>query len=67
MAGSTNNKKDSAGRRLGIKRWGAAEVRKGDILARQRGTKWHPGMHINMGKDHTLHAQYEGIIAWTRD
>ena len=67
MAGSTNNKKDSAGRRLGIKKWGAAEVRKGDILLKQRGHKWHPGNHVRSTKDHTIHAEMEGIVAWSRD
>lgn len=60
MAGSTKNKRDSAGRRLGIKKWGHhAEVFEGDILLKQRGFKWHPGMHVNPGKDHTLHSKVE--------
>lgn len=60
MGGSTNNKKDSAGRRLGIKKWGhTAEIFKNDILLKQRGLKWHPGMHVAVGKDHTLHAKVE--------
>ena len=67
MAGSTNNKKDSAGRRLGIKRFGQAEVRRGEILLRQRGFKWHPGNNVYWGKDHTFHAAMEGKIAWSRD
>ena len=67
MGGSTNNTKDSAGRRLGIKRWGAAEVRKGDILARQRGYKWHPGDNTKGTKDHTIHATTEGVMAWSKD
>ena len=67
MAGSTNNKKDSAGRRLGIKKWGRAEVLKGDILAKQRGFKWHPGHNVHTGKDHTIHASREGAVAWSRD
>ena len=67
MAGSTNNKRDSAGRRLGIKKWGNSEVRPGDIIAKQRGYKWHPGNHVHGGKDHTIHASVEGVIAWSRD
>ena len=67
MGGATKNTKDSAGRRLGIKKWGAAEVMKGDIIARQRGHKWHPGQQVWSGKDHTLHAKTEGVIAWSRD
>jgi len=67
MAGSTNNKKDSAGRRLGIKRWGKAEVRKGDIIAKQRGYKWHPGNNVHSGNDHTIHASVEGVVVWSKD
>ena len=68
MGGSTNNKKDTAGRRLGIKKWGhTTEVYEGDILAKQRGHKWHPGMHVHSGKDHTLHSKVEGSIEWSRD
>ena len=60
MGGSTNNKADSAGRRLGIKKWGhSAEIYENQILARQRGFKWHPGFHVRAGKDHTLHAKVE--------
>ena len=60
MGGSTSNKRDSAGRRLGIKKWGHnAEIFEGDIIARQRGTKWHPGFNVHMGKDHTLHSKVE--------
>jgi large subunit ribosomal protein L27 len=67
MATSTQNKSDSAGRRLGIKRWGAAEVRKDEILIRQRGQKWHPGQQVYITKDHTIHASVEGKIAWSKD
>lgn len=67
MASSTNNKKDSAGRRLGIKRWGASEVRKGEILLKQRGQKWHPGDNTHLSKDFTIHAKMEGKIAWSQD
>ena len=60
MGGSTSNKKDSAGRRLGLKKWGEnAEVFENDIIARQRGTKWAPGFHIKTGLDYTLHAKVE--------
>lgn len=59
MAGSTNNKKDSAGRHLGIKKFGIAETLENEIVAKQRGFKWHPGDHIHTGKDHTLHASVE--------
>ena len=61
MAGSTRNKKDSAGRRLGLKKWGHnAEIFKGDILYRQRGHKVAPGWNVYSGKDHTLHSTVEG-------
>ena len=59
MGGSTSNKKDSAGRRLGIKKFGAAEVLENEIVARQRGLQWHPGDNMRQGKDHTLHASEE--------
>ncbi|CDW78883.1 50s ribosomal protein l27 [Stylonychia lemnae] len=67
MAGSTNNKKDSAGRRLGIKKFGGAEVLENEIIARQRGFKWHPGDNTHSGKDHTVHASVEGVLGWSRD
>ena len=60
MGGNTNNKKDSAGRRLGVKKWGhTAEIFPNDILVRQRGFKWHPGINVLSGKDHTLHSTVE--------
>ena len=67
MAGSTNNKKDSAGRRLGVKRSQGSEVRRGEILLKQRGFKWHPGNHVYSGKDHTLHTETEGVVTWAQD
>ena len=67
MGGSVKNKKDSAGRRLGIKKWGRAEVLKGDIIARQRGFKWHPGHNVHSGIDHTMHASIEGVVSWSQD
>ena len=67
MGGSTSNTKDSAGRRLGIKRWGAAEVRKGEIIAKQRGYKWHAGTNVYGSKDHSIHSTVEGTVAWSRD
>ena len=68
MGGSTNNKRDSAGRRLGLKKWGhSAEIFENDIVAKQRGHKWHPGFHMHSGNDHTLHSKVEGSLAWSRD
>ena len=55
--GSSRNGRDTAGRRLGVKKYGGEHVLAGNILARQRGTKWHPGTNVGMGTDHTLFAK----------
>jgi large subunit ribosomal protein L27 len=60
--GSSRNGRDSAGRRLGVKKFGGEAVIPGNILVRQRGTKWHPGNNVGMGKDHTLFATVEGKV-----
>ena len=60
--GSSRNGRDSAGRRLGIKKYGGQAVLAGNIIARQRGTKWHPGENVGMGRDHTLFALPEGRV-----
>ena len=60
--GSSRNGRDSAGRRLGVKKFGGEKVLAGNILVRQRGTKWHPGVNVGMGKDHTLFALAEGRV-----
>lgn len=60
--GSSRNGRDSAGRRLGIKKFGGEAVIPGNIIARQRGTKWHPGNNVGMGKDHTIFATKEGQV-----
>ena len=61
--GSTaKNNRDSAGRRLGVKKFGSQFVRAGNILVRQRGTKVHPGNNVGMGKDHTIYALVDGIV-----
>ncbi len=60
--GSSRNGRDSAGRRLGVKRFGGQDVISGNIIVRQRGTKWHPGLNVGMGKDHTLFALIEGKV-----
>lgn len=60
--GSSKNGRDSAGRRLGVKKYGGEAVIPGNIIVRQRGTKFHPGLHIGMGKDHTLFAMAEGRV-----
>ena len=63
--GSSNNGRDSAGRRLGVKKAGGQAVIPGNIIIRQRGTKYYPGTNVGMGKDHTLFALAEGRVAFT--
>ena len=60
--GSSRNGRDSAGRRLGVKKFGGQEVIGGNIIVRQRGTKVYPGVNVGMGKDHTLFALAEGRV-----
>ncbi len=60
--GATSQKKDSAGRRLGIKKSGNQEVIAGNIICKQRGTKWHPGENVGMGRDHTIFALIDGVV-----
>jgi len=63
--GSSNNGRDSAGRRLGVKKSGGQAVIPGNIIIRQRGTKYYPGTNVGMGKDHTLFALTEGRVSFT--
>jgi large subunit ribosomal protein L27 len=60
--GSSRNGRDSEGRRLGVKKFGGEAVVPGNIIVRQRGTKWHPGANVGIGKDHTLFALVEGKV-----
>ncbi len=60
--GSTKNGRDSESKRLGVKRYGGEFVIPGNIIARQRGTKWHPGSGVGMGTDHTIFAKVEGNV-----
>ena len=62
--GSSRNGRDSAGRRLGVKKFGGEHVIPGNIIIRQRGTKWHPGDNVGMGKDHTIFATIEGHVSF---
>ncbi len=62
--GSSRNGRDSAGRRLGVKKFGSEFVIPGNIIVRQRGTKFHPGLNVGMGKDHTLFALINGKVAF---
>ena len=64
--GSTQNNRDSAGRRLGVKKYGGEAVVAGNIVIRQRGTKVHPGKNMGMGKDHTLYALVDGVVRFER-
>ncbi len=64
--GSTQNNRDSAGRRLGVKKFGGEAVIAGNIVIRQRGTKVHPGKNMGMGKDHTLFALIDGVVKFER-
>ena len=64
--GSTQNNRDSAGRRLGVKKYGGESVIAGNIIIRQRGTKIHPGKNVGMGKDHTIFALVEGVVKFER-
>ncbi len=60
--GSSRNGRDSDGRRLGVKKFGGERVIGGNIIVRQRGTKWHPGANVGMGVDHTLFSKVEGHV-----
>ena len=62
--GSSRNGRDTAGRRLGVKKFGGEEVIPGNIIIRQRGTKFHPGDNVGIGKDHTIFALVEGKVAF---
>ena len=64
--GSSRNGRDSAGRRLGIKKYGGEIVISGNIIVRQRGTKFHPGNNVGIGKDHTLFALTNGTVKFTK-
>ena len=64
--GSSRNGRDSAGRRLGVKKFGGERVIPGNIIIRQRGTKWHPGENVGMGKDHTIFAVIEGSVKFSQ-
>jgi large subunit ribosomal protein L27 len=62
--GSSRNGRDSAGRRLGVKLYGGEAVRAGGIIVRQRGTRWHPGLNVGIGRDHTLFALIDGHVEY---
>ena len=62
--GSSCNGRDSESKRLGVKKFGSETVRAGNIIVRQRGTKWYPGDNVGLGKDHTLFALCDGRVAF---
>lgn len=64
--GSSRNGRDSEGRRLGVKKFGGEVVRAGNILARQKGTKFHPGENVGIGRDFTLFALVDGTVSFER-
>jgi|SRR6476469_777614 large subunit ribosomal protein L27 len=64
--GSSRNGRDSAGKRLGVKKYGGERVIPGNIIVRQRGTKWHPGTNVGMGRDYTIYAMTEGQVRFRK-
>jgi large subunit ribosomal protein L27 len=64
--GSTKNGRDSQSKRLGVKRFGGQPVLPGTIIVRQRGTKFHVGNNVKMGKDHTIYSVLEGVVKFER-
>lgn len=64
--GASGTHTDSDGRRLGLKKEGEQEVKAGNIICRQRGTKWHPGENVGMGSDHTIFAKIAGIVKFIK-
>ena len=64
--GSSRNGRDSHSKRLGVKRFGGERVRPGNIIVRQRGTHFHPGENVGCGRDHTLFATADGVVAFER-
>ncbi len=64
--GSSRNGRDSIGRRLGVKKFGGERVVAGNIIVRQRGTKWHPGRNVGLGRDHTIFALIDGTVSFRK-
>jgi len=64
--GSTKNGRDSRGKRLGLKKFGGQAVIPGNIIVRQRGTKFHPGKNVGIGRDHTIFALISGLVSFQR-
>ena len=64
--GSTRNGRDSISKRLGVKKFAGERVKPGNIIIRQRGTKFHPGLNVGIGKDYTIYALIDGIVKFER-
>jgi len=64
--GSSRNGRDTAGRRLGVKKFGGQVVLSGNIIVRQRGTEYHPGRNVGLGRDHTIFATSAGVVSFHR-
>ena len=64
--GSTRNGRDSESKRLGVKRFGGEKVFPGNIIVRQRGTRFHPGKNVSMGKDHTIFSLIDGFVKFSK-
>ena len=64
--GSTRNGRDSESKRLGVKMYGGQKVVAGNIIVRQRGTRFHPGVNVGIGKDHTLFAKADGLVKYKK-
>lgn len=64
--GSTRNGRDSISKRLGVKHFGGEQVRAGHIIVRQRGTRFHPGLNVGIGRDHTLFAKADGRVVFAQ-
>lgn len=64
--GSSRNGRDSESKRLGVKRFGGEVISAGSIIVRQRGTRFHPGANVGLGRDHTLYAKIDGCVTFVR-
>ena len=65
--GTSKNRRDSAAQRLGVKKFGGQQVIAGNIIVRQRGTRFHPGSNVGMGRDHTLFALKDGVVKFDKE
>jgi large subunit ribosomal protein L27 len=63
--GSSRNGRDSQSKRLGLKKFGSEVVKAGNIIVRQRGTEFHPGLNVGIGRDHTIYAKIDGVVSFS--